>query len=453
MAAGLVEYFTSKYNDKDYILQQKAKALTIISFIAIALGIFYILANYFSGTLHTDIFSHFYVPLGFILVSVITLFLIKNTDTDISGNFFVTALIAIQIAAIFFNVSRGNKFSITYAGTFYYFLLLLTVSSLFSTQRIITVNFIALIIAVLAVMKIAQNHYPPGTFEDIKVSTIDFLTNLIAIYFFIIFNKKIFRIALEIVNKQKVEKERQNAQLLELISRMKTTINELEQAGSKLVELADQISNRSKEQAVTTEEVAASTEEIGATIENTTSLAEKTHKISVQSAEQVNEGKNVLNNTINTFIRISKKIKVITNIAEKTDILAINAAIEAAHAGEYGRGFAVVAQEIRKLSDLAKEASMEIEKLSLDAQNQASETIKEFNKIVENITEIVKHMENIAASSKEQLLSINQITTSTAQLSSFAEQNSTLAQELVIEANKLSNLSQSLSKHVKTEEK
>jgi methyl-accepting chemotaxis protein len=322
--------------------------------------------------------------------------------------------------------------------------MLLTFGFFFATNTILTINVILILASTIIAYQIAAKNFPEFS-DKLETATTDFVTNLIAIYAMLVFSKKVIKTAIQSLRKEKSEKELQNKRLVKLLHSIQKAIEELNKSGQILKDLSDKIAERSKQQAATIEEVAASTEEISSTIGNTAELANKTHEITANAEKDIRKAAYVLDDTINIFMEISQHISVISNIAEKTDILAINAAIEAAHAGEYGKGFAIVAQEIRKLSDLAKESSSKISNLSAESREIASLTQKQTAQIVENMRDIITYMENIAVASQQQLQSINQITSSTSQLSVYAEQNIAIAEELSQAAHNLYKLSQNLN--------
>lgn len=168
---------------------------------------------------------------------------------------------------------------------------------------------------------------------------------------------------------------------------------------------------------------------------------------------------------INSFVEKSKNIgefvTTINNIAEQTNLLALNAAIEAARAGEAGRGFAVVADEIRKLADNSKQATEQVEEIMegiLREADNASAMINNMGEVVERQTEAVDNTTNIfnvIANSIENIInSIDEVTRSIAvmeedknevtkaiqNISAVSEEAAAASQEIAANAQEQKNL-------------
>ncbi|MDS1369744.1 methyl-accepting chemotaxis protein [Aliarcobacter butzleri] len=229
---------------------------------------------------------------------------------------------------------------------------------------------------------------------------------------------------------------------------------ELNSSSAELAEASKKLSNSSNIQAASLEETAAAIEEISATVSRSTENASKMAKYAQNVTKSTNTGKELALKTatsmdeINNQVRlINEAIGVIDNIAFQTNILSLNAAVEAATAGEAGKGFAVVAQEVRNLASRSAEAAHEIKAIVENAtikanegKNITSEMIEGYNELNENIDITIKLIEDVATASKEQQLAMTQINDTVNSLDKATQQNANLASTISEMANKTSQL-------------
>ena len=197
----------------------------------------------------------------------------------------------------------------------------------------------------------------------------------------------------------------------------------LEESSRVLLDNVNLLNKSSNETAVSLEETAAALEEITSTVINNSERISTMATNSQELSKAIEDGQKLATITVDSMDSINEQtqaiadaITVIDQIAFQTNILSLNAAVEAATAGEAGRGFAVVAQEVRNLASRSAQAAHEIKELVENATDKtnngkkiADDMIKGYIKLKENISKTTTVIHDISLSSKEQRTSIEQI--------------------------------------------
>jgi len=242
------------------------------------------------------------------------------------------------------------------------------------------------------------------------------------------------------------------------VDKIKDTVIKVEEVGKsvnmsshELTEITDTNKQQLESQHMETVQVSTAVNQMSATVLDIASSAEKAAFAAKKADNEAKEGMLVMQSTTESIQllesnvdsaasvisqletesqRIGSVIVVIQSIAEQTNLLALNAAIEAARAGEQGRGFAVVADEVRILASRTQEATEEINQMIGKLQSQSEKAVQVMDENSENTKSTIEKVGNAAQSLKTIVSSVNEISDMNIQIASAAEQQSAAANEI-----------------------
>ncbi|WP_430812849.1 MULTISPECIES: methyl-accepting chemotaxis protein [unclassified Carboxylicivirga] len=232
--------------------------------------------------------------------------------------------------------------------------------------------------------------------------------------------------------------------LKSMVQQVSESARQIVTASARLNEGAGELSDGATQQASSAEEVSSSMEEMFANIQQNTDNAQETEKIASFASQGITDSNEASKIAGDYIEQISEKISIISEIAMQTNILSLNAAVEAARAGQEGRGFAVVAAEVRKLAERSQQAAGEITAATGDTLESSRVAKNKLDTITPEIEKTALLVKEISTASLEQLSGVEQINSALQQLNQITQRNAANADEINNAAHKLEKLSQQL---------
>jgi methyl-accepting chemotaxis protein len=432
---GIRRYFLEKYSDSDYLTRRKA---WLVMFFAI--GIIVLLNAVTALSLLVSVERALQIlesAVPVIVFAVITLALLKSGRAQTAANVLVVFSSIVVLAGLF-----NKPAHIGYVTMVYFMFVTILFAALLSTRLITTIIMACYLAGDIAYFFYIRRSAEGLVLLSIKSGLIDSLAALVFAYLIALLSIGVFQSAIESIHREKERNESQLAEMNSLHAVIRESSGRVSGIAEAIRESIDSFSRNLQDQAATTEQITASTEEVTA---NIGSISSNAH-VQFDSLENLFGSINELSAVIDSLKRASSEVssafssilsvasegesairqinanaddliaragnlasimEMLSDLFDKIQLLALNASIEAARAGDQGRGFAVVADEINKLSDRSVVSLKEIEEFVRSNINGARESKDSVNTIIEFSGKIVGTIRQLSSLSADIFAHIN----------------------------------------------
>ncbi len=423
------QYFLHNFENESYVIKRKAKSL---AYFLLSIFVLLFLLNFVYLIFIPDAY-HLIWPVVLIvaLISSTGLILLKKGKYHLSASLITLTTAVVLVGALFIKLTY--KHETAYVTYVYLFMVIVVLANLFCKRAIVLSVTLLFIAADIIFFILISDKLDPSTYTVFKIGAAISIFSIIIISILSTIGTSITDEAIELSEKESKKNQKQNKILKALLASVDNSSSKLSEDSKLLTDISENFSNNFQHQASSTEEMSATIEEISAVIEKnatnsneqyenltgltsklnnlsrtikemgdkinqTIALAEKislTAQFGETSIKSTNQIMHKINESSNQMTRI---LEIINTISDQTNLLSLNAAIEAARAGDAGRGFAVVADEISKLADKTASSLKDIDsliKMNVEEINKGTSTMDDTVVVINDIISGVNSVSNM----------------------------------------------------------
>ncbi|MFY0685985.1 MAG: hypothetical protein JXQ90_02410 [Cyclobacteriaceae bacterium] len=439
----LFHYFTQHIDKDAYLENVKSRALVVLSLVCAVL--LTVRASTLIGQ-EGSFLGRFGVSLMMMGICLGSLFLLRVIGVKMAGSLLSSGLVAVVLFGVYFTRFELHPIS-DFLGGYYYALGVLCVTGLFGTRLSLGLNVLMIIVVLWVVHLDGIPLYKDEFILLARKATIGVTIVTIGIGTILFF---IMKISADAQAQTELSAQMANERYDEikvLLEKIRESTDVHQHISGTVNESSDKISISAQRQVDHVQHIFDSVQNIANYVNNNQQSASATADQIDKAVGALLINKQTLEQTVDAVKMISEKVHQIEEISGQTDLLAINAAIEASRAGDAGKGFSVVANEVKKLAEHTQSSSHEIKEIvesSLAISETSRQHIAEMLELLQVIVDQVRKNEELAT---EQASSINAIQEAIRLISSETNNNdevSKLLQESVASLNQSTQKMKSL---------
>lgn len=444
----LQEFFLAEYRESNLLFRLRAVSFMYVMLSLQTLGILMTILIVIAGSKNLNLL--FPLASVFTVFTILALFLLKKGSYYSAANTYNIAF------AFFISLGFMSKLKVAplegYSTLIYFMFLMLVMTAMLCTSRVLLGISVYLFICNIVYAVLAVQKVDAGMVTTVRVAAI--MSTISIVFIFVMlrgFQYIVFR-AIDEAELQSDKNRKSYIRISDMLQSIRKVSATLLNSSDILQASASNMSVRVSEQAANVEEISSSLEEISASLSQNTESARKTAVTASRASLLAEEGEKGFVKSIESMKLITQKINVIKDIASQTNLLSLNAAIEAARAGTSGKGFAVVAGEVKKLAEKSQSASKDIMQLSTESLGISEVSGKALGDIVQNIRKTSQLITDITTASEQQDAGLAQITSGMEHLNEITVSNASLSEQLASTASTLKEHSAELNEILASEE-
>ncbi len=418
-----LHFFLSNVENESYIIRQKASAFVVLNFAGILLNSVYVFAILF-----TDSNAKFYINFFAFFILLINLFLVKKVHFKIAGNFFTLALIFLQIINI--HMPSVNFAMHEYIDEFYFLLAFLVLCILFASDFVIILSAVFIAVGTLSFYFLKITEYSDQYLGYSKIGIINYEFSVFIITVVLIVASKIIQKSIHYGDRQAQQAEIQKDKAINAFEAVSITSDSMLEMSVVINDLTQSLNSSTNKQAINIEEMSSTIEILNESILKNAEYASLAAQSSGERTMVVRRSERLLKRVISSIRDIATRISIIQDIARQTNILSLNAAIEAARAGKSGRGFSAVANGIKKLAEQSQKSAKDIISLVNEGLSVSDQSNDYLTAIVDNSEKTTELMTKISEALMEQINNITQINIGMSEINNAAQTNANIVDDL-----------------------